>query len=309
MSLQIQYAELLKLTQEHLLQEFKSDQRLYAESETYEYFRQQALRAKGLASPNKAQSPQSPQASITNITNNTPSNSQPQALLTSIPLTAASGHAPQKTPEVPKKMESPLAQTEFQTSISEQSSLEKPLEVTAKKFPSAKNFILEPLANTTPPHFNELRKAAEETSSHFKFLSEVPSDSNVHLSPETVSKRPITVAILSFNEPPKQHALLVNLARALEVYDEQLEIISAFKTEADNNWNSLLKNPSLRLVIASSHFMESCPLLHKYYRESAKQAKHYLGDKPLLLLSDISFYLKEPKLKLSLWEAIKALLK
>ncbi len=66
----------------------------------------------------------------------------------------------------------------------------------------------------------------------------------------------------------------------------------------------MTQSPDLRLVIASDYDLYLQPELMKVYREAPQQGKHYLNKTPLLLLSDLSLYLKEPQLKSLLWRAI-----
>ena len=65
-------------------------------------------------------------------------------------------------------------------------------------------------------------------------------------------------------------------------------------------WNS----SNLRLIIASDYGLYLQPKLMAYYREVTQQGKHFVNNIPLLLLSDLALYLKEPQLKSLLWRAI-----
>ncbi|CUI16283.1 conserved hypothetical protein [Candidatus Protochlamydia naegleriophila] len=112
------------------------------------------------------------------------------------------------------------------------------------------------------------------------------------------------VIILSFDEREKHLALLKNIARAITLRFAPARVMSGLKLEKEKQWDSLFNTAGLRLIIASDYGLYLQPALMTHYREVSKQAKHFLNQTPLLLLSDLDLYLKEPQLKSLLWRAI-----
>ncbi len=112
------------------------------------------------------------------------------------------------------------------------------------------------------------------------------------------------VVILSFRGEEKELAFLKNVAHAISLRLAPARVIPASRWEKENGWEGMTQSPDLRLVIASDYDLYLQPELMKVYREAPQQGKHYLNKTPLLLLSDLSLYLKEPQLKSLLWRAI-----
>lgn len=113
-----------------------------------------------------------------------------------------------------------------------------------------------------------------------------------------------SVVILSFHDGEKELAFLKNVAQAISLRLAPARVLSAPKLEKENSWETMLQSPNLHLMIASDYGLYLQPGLMRFYREVPQQGKHYLNHIPLLLLSDLSLYLKEPQLKSLLWRAI-----
>ncbi|MFI0434282.1 MAG: hypothetical protein ACH350_00965 [Parachlamydiaceae bacterium] len=112
------------------------------------------------------------------------------------------------------------------------------------------------------------------------------------------------VLILSFDDGDPQLAFLKNIARAISLRLAPARVISAPRIEKTNGWEALINSSSLRLIIAGDYALYLHPKLIQFYREEPQQGKHFLHNTPLLLLSDLALYLKEPQLKPLLWRAI-----
>lgn len=112
------------------------------------------------------------------------------------------------------------------------------------------------------------------------------------------------VVILAFRDVEKELVFLRNVAQAISLRLAPARVISASKWGKENGWTNLINSPNLRLVVATDYDLYLQPELMKMYREVPQQGKHYLQNIPLLLLSDLSLYLKEPQLKSLLWRAI-----
>lgn len=278
------YLELLALTRQYLLQEHTPNERLYAESESYHYFRDLVVRRQGAKTTAEITPPSTPVAKT----------SLPQPTPMSKPVhqtpVKANIAAPVKKPPLPL----PTPPLPLSTG-------------TEPKKPPKENgaFTLEPMARAEPVDMEEIRKLVSEKLPGFVYIDQIPDDTEARRLARSweQAKQAYEVLILSFDEPPKAQAFLNNIARALNAYGIPATVMRASKIEQDNDWKNLLGQP-LKMVMASSYGIDALPGLAKQHREEPRQAKHFLGNVPLLLLSDVGFYLREPSLKASLWAAI-----
>lgn len=316
-----QYTELLVLTQQYLRQEYSLDTRLYADSETYTYFRNFIAQKRPVTALPK-------QSSITEVpvkpvlksqfsgTNSTP-----------IPIDTSKTVSLQLQPTVPllplniETTASKLKKDIPNQSIPHQKSLLSPpcediqrrnIQPTNELKTSKEQlfFALETQPVISELNLGDLHKIIKDKYPNLALFETIPDDAKaVRIAQAWERKNEVSsVLILSFDEAPKQKAFLVNIQRALEFYGFSAQIIPAAKVELEKGWEYFLQSKHLRLVIASGYGIYALPDLLKHHKEAAKQARHFLRETPLLLLSDLSFYLKEPSLKPSLWKALKELL-
>jgi hypothetical protein len=302
-SLQERYSELLALTKLYLLQEHTITDRILSEPEAYRYFRSYAMRQQELKSPLPEKSfiegsPQSrPLAQVPIIS---PSLKREATSKHSQPMEAGSaGDMPQPLSSIREDHPAPKIKA---------STPQAP-----KTPPALKDgalFTLEPPLPLNPIDFADLRKIINEKLPQLRVWDQIPDDTEAKELAKlwTQEKKTPPVLILSFDETAMHQAFLANIAKTLKVYGIQAGVANAVKLEQDNKWNEILNSTELKLVIASSSGFYKLVELQKNYREGTKQGRHYLGDRLLLLLSDISFYFKEPTLKPSLWGALKELL-
>lgn len=304
------YRDLLALTQLYILQEYALTDRVFEDQETFDYFRKQAQQQKNAvptppqqALPTAA-SPPTPQRTIT-----APNKSHPAS------MTAATAPLPTKIPPLaPVKLEAkpstaPVPAKTLETPpASSISTLPEPKK-TAEKTPTTKTtFAIAPPSPVKEIELNDLRKIISEKLPQFQLLNHIPDDSAARRLATPGEKNSPQVAILTFNEIPAHQTFLLNIAKTLEIYGVTAQLYSAAKIEQEKGWDAFLKSEQLRLVIANGGLPYSLPEMQKHHREIQKMARHYLGNHPLLPLSDISFYLIEPPLKQSLWNAIREIL-
>lgn len=114
----------------------------------------------------------------------------------------------------------------------------------------------------------------------------------------------LPVAILAFYEDAPSMALLKNIAKAINLRLAPAKVLNGIELEKEQQWETVLSNPDLRFVISGDYGLYLQPGLMKHYHQDPKTGTHYLNRTPLLLLSDISLYLKKPELKALLWNAI-----
>lgn len=179
---------------------------------------------------------------------------------------------------------------------------------TKKSEPKEKKTLLqlEPLTSPPPAQDIEMSRTIGEILPGYITKKPLPSDLSAKDRILAWKEENIIspVIILAFSAHEKQLEFLKNLAKAISICLAPAKLLSAQKIEEEQKWDALLASSKLKLIIGSDYGMYSQPLLMKHYREQTKAGKHALGKVPLLLLSDISLYLKEPKLKSLLWRAI-----
>jgi hypothetical protein len=115
----------------------------------------------------------------------------------------------------------------------------------------------------------------------------------------------LPVAILSFHAQTQSLAFLKNIAKAIQLFLAPTCVLSGVELEKNRQWDEVLSTPNLRLIIATDYELYLQPELMKHYRQDKQLSKHFLKSTPLLLLSDLSLYLKKPELKQLLWNAIR----
>jgi hypothetical protein len=306
MSLKEQYSELLALTKNYLLQEYAVTDRILAESDTYSHFRTYALQQQEMKKtentvPVRPVSPSAiQQPSMSSLKPN------PNIHLKKPEM----GPAPTQTTPLASIALSPIRDPKVVQETPLPSNQEKKGVKNAVEHGPSKAFVLAPPASIQKTDFTELRKTVQEKFPHLHLLDTLPDDAEAKkLANGWAQQKPAPqILILSFDETAKHLAFLENITKALAIYGLNVQIANAVKLERENEWTTRLKSQELKLVIASSTGFYNLSELQKHYREGAKQGRHYLNDRPLLLLSDLGFYLKEPSLKASLWAALKEFL-
>lgn len=173
--------------------------------------------------------------------------------------------------------------------------------------PSKNKFNLDPLTSAAPVQdHREYWKLCNTLFSEWTLCETIPSDAmaqknkNAWLKNQEISP----VMILSFHDNEQQLSFLKNIAQAISLRLAPARVLSATQIEKENCWKEVLDSPHLRLIIASDYGFYLQPHLMQFYRDVPQQSKHFLNQIPLLLLSDLSLYLKEPQLKPLLWRAI-----
>ncbi len=173
--------------------------------------------------------------------------------------------------------------------------------------PTANLLALEPLDKAnTPVNYQDFNQFFRNHFPNSIIHEQIPCDSQARKIKNTWLNEQVMppIILLSFQEEEKPLAFLKNMARAISLRLAPVRIYSASKLEKNKEWEKILTASTLRLVIASDYGVYSQPGLMNYYREIPEQSKHFLLQIPLLLVSDLSLYLKEPQLKSLLWRAI-----
>lgn len=287
MTLQERYSELLAQMKLYLTQEYGLTARIFSEPESYTYFKTYAL------AQQKAKN--KPLEKVQTVVADKPA-----------PVKAATSC---DTPNVDTIKPASVKAAASHRIPNEDP--DKPAPVKAAATPATPIFTLENPSPVQLVDYADLRKILVEKLPHIPLLDHVPDDMEArNLANLWAQKRKSPqILLLSFDKTAKHQAFLDNIAKALEVHGFTAHVTNAMKLEYNNEWEEVLKSKELKLVVASSSGFYNLPCLQNFYREGTKQGHYYLGDSLLLLLSDISFYLKEPGLKSSLWRAVKELIK
>lgn len=169
-----------------------------------------------------------------------------------------------------------------------------------------KTFSLEPMQ---PPSelssFHECWKIYPSLFPHWTLSKSIPSDEMVQRANFLRKKEnPPVILILSFHDREPQLTFLNHIAHAISLRLAPAQVLLASQIEKEKGWEKLLSSTQTKLVIAPDYDLYSQPQLMQFYREVPQQGKHFLKQIPLLLLSDLSLYLKDPQLKPLLWRAI-----
>ncbi|MCC6127594.1 MAG: hypothetical protein IT584_00100, partial [Chlamydiae bacterium] len=176
--------------------------------------------------------------------------------------------------------------------------------------PPAASKALPPLPEEKPAAiedpFLDVRKIWAKIQPNVPILEEVPSDEIAKkIAQRWKTKNAVAeISILSYHEPPLQKALLEEIASAINILLAPAQIVQAEPIEKERQWETFLSTKSLKLAIACDYTLWQLGDLMQHYRENPTQKTRKLGSIPVLLLPDLSLYLKDPLLKRSLWKAI-----
>lgn len=289
---QHEFRNLLSLTQSYLLTEFKSRQRIFSDPETYEFFKQyqpkpKIVQQQVVARPQQVVPEQKPPSSRQQL--------QPKPLPPS--------QKPQNTEEKPPTPTAPPIETKTQEPSTTQAT---PQYGKSKRF----TFKLEPLSEIKEIELSSIKKEIEKQFPEKQIIHNPPEDSVAKKIGEQWKQetKPPEVVILSFQEHPDRQVFLQNMKTAINQRLAPCVIYSAQTIESKQAWDKLFNMNNLRLIVTTDYGMYSLPGLMKHYRESPEKAQRYLGGVPVLLLTDISLYLKQPQLKSALWQALCTML-
>lgn len=288
-NLQIEYLELITALKTYIGQEFPPTAAVVANPETLGYFKQILQKSKVLASQNGM----SPPTALPTHTSPSLAASEPASLQnTPTPKTTTPKNLPLESLVAPSPLfvEQPAAHE-----------VKAPEKI--KLSPTLKREALEA---SKSKDFSDLCKLWDENYPHSPILKAVPSDARAKeicqrwQHPAAIPE----VALLYYNENEHEKAFLSNLAAAISLYFVSAGLVAAPKIESEKSWHKFLSSPSLKFVISPHHSLYKLPELTKLYSEDPVRGNHTLGRTPVLLLSDISLYMQEPKLKIALWQTL-----
>ena len=154
--------------------------------------------------------------------------------------------------------------------------------------------------------FAEIKKILNRAAPDLAIMPEIPCDAQARLIAERwkTKNQSAPISLLAFHESDPQRQFLLNLAAALEVNFGQTRLIAAEGIEKEKQWEAFLSVPEIKLVIICDYALWQMPNLLQYYREVPSLSQRFLLNAPLMLLPDLTLYLKDPLLKRSLWRAL-----
>lgn len=282
------YRQLLSLTQSYLLDEFTSKDWILTDEESYNFFKKFHHSAE-----HKKPVPSVP-----------PSTVRPAAAIQQNPkIQQAPPPPPIRQEKVTQPPSAPVAHSPAQTP-----SKENPPPSKANPKPSA--LALEPLDAAPKFDYEKICTSFRELFPNLPVIEQIPDDTEAKKIGNRWKKETFEpeIVILSFNEPVQSKAFLKNMAQAIHLHLGPTAIYPAHAIEQKDKWEQLLAMKKLKLVITTDFGMYSLPKLMRFYKESSNKSFKYLGDIPVLLITDPVVYFKQPNLKHSLWRALTSLL-
>lgn len=269
------FQELISLLRLHLLQEYSIKEAIWSSPQNYLFFKE-------VISVPPTVLPTPPPVTPTKIS----TISQP----------------PVKKPQIiPAKIEQP-AQIKFSPSEPKKQITEEQTQSPPPTF-----FTLDPPLYPESESFHDIRKLMQTQFPEYVILEYPPDDAEAKAIANSwkTAQTPPEVVILISSPSQLELGFLKNLAKALEVYGIKLPaIINADQLDHDQGWEKLFQNPKLRLILSSQAIINSRSELIHSYREVLENSNRYLKHVSLIILSDLSLYLKEPTLKPSLWKEL-----
>lgn len=299
------YRELVNLTQLYLLRECALKERKVVDPAILDYFKKKLS-----PSPIQHQQPTPPPIRpLPSATTTTAPIFQPKPPSLPLPI--------QPLPKIEKKREESLIKSppieQQKGSPPRQIQKEEILVVSSiepqpapEKETKKKGFSLEPMSSPTSQDHSEWWKLYRQIGEDKVLNETIPSD-ELGQKNKNIWKRQEEIApiiILSFHDNEQQLTFLKNIAQAISLRLAPAQVISAPHIEKESRWETIFKTPHLQLVISGDYGLYLHPKLMHFYREDSQQNKHFLHTTPLLLLSDLSLYLRDAQLKPLLWRAI-----
>jgi hypothetical protein len=204
--------------------------------------------------------------------------------------------------EIDKKIE--IKQASSTTEIIEKKE-EKPLKI---KEQIKSEFISNEKFDAPKANFSEVEAILKKITN-----IELTTPLNDKIAKEVLNKHKYKdqispILILAYTEDEKSFKFLQKLSTAISIYFQDCKIIKAYDIEKKDSWNSILDKSLIKFIITSDYAIYEMKNLKKYYFENIEKKEKYLNEIPLLLLPDISLYLKEPMLKKSLFNMLKKIL-
>lgn len=152
----------------------------------------------------------------------------------------------------------------------------------------------------------EMRALVQRAAPNFRLRETVLDDA---VAKQPAAAATLQAALISYGEKDQSLLFLTHLAQAIDICLIPAELIDGQKMEKEKKWEGLLQTSSLKWVIAPCRMIGKSPELTRHYREIPATSERFLGNVPILFLSPIADYFKNPGLKRDLWKTLCQILK
>lgn len=277
------YNELVSLTQLYLLHEYKLEDWLCADSETYTFFKQLAASQKNKEKPVKidtikimAEKPATPPspAAINSVNEK---NAIP-------PAPAAASSLNEKIATPPNPMTA-TGITEKPKPIPQSSLLQS--SVASQEHGILK---LEPMPSPSSVDFSEIKSLLHERFPNLKIVDDIPSKALERPKPQAL--------VLFMNQDPASKTFLQNLTRAIDHCLAPAVLENGEAHEVKTEWNAYLNHSEIKAVILTSQTLKNLPNLSNFLANTADKIH-------LFELPDIAAFSKDPIQKKRLWSSLE----
>ncbi|MDR3624428.1 MAG: hypothetical protein P4L16_04725 [Chlamydiales bacterium] len=177
--------------------------------------------------------------------------------------------------------------------------------------PMSSKIVLEPIISALEDPLNDIKKAVKLQFPNILFLDSTLDDQEAVLIKTGWKSEPkiSQIVFLLHKEQDKQASFLLNIAKAISYYEASVSALVIEKIEKREGVEKFLQSPILKLIVASSNLIYSYPSIMKHYKESNKVGEHFLGNIPLILLTELTSCFKDSSLKMALWKKLTLQLK
>lgn len=198
--------------------------------------------------------------------------------------------------EIPLRTETPLAKPQMRE------------EPTPKQPPLAKApSPLKPLKiDKEIDTLSDISTLFHSSFPHIFVHTDIPSDRKA-IAIKTgwkIKSRLIDVPIFSTQEMTPFLPLLHNIAKAISASFAPSKVIHIDTVEKKDVWDTLLDSHYIKLILCPDVILWSSKALMKHYKQQPLKTVQKLGDIDLILLPELSLYLKDPMLKQALWNML-----
>lgn len=319
------HAELKELTSQALwllLKEQKSQDRLYCEKESYQFYREFALKKKqsqtssvSIQTNAPAKVTQSPVSPIVQPIDKPSNRSTVSKLIKTsdvLPQTqkpiekqnVVTGTTEVKKAETVAKEEKVIAKEE---KVLEKSPLEKKMEEPRKN--GLGGFKLEPLpSSSTSTDADAIKHALAKIAPQIKLYDSPPSDSEAQRAAGRKKEKELHVVILFDSRMAEEEKeILKGISKALEDRSLRTALVSIQKVQQEQKWNALFSAPVLKCVLFSPSLFDLAPDLKKIWN-AYSQKRGKLAHVPAFKLSPGMHLPSQIALKKELWHDLRQLL-
>lgn len=156
-----------------------------------------------------------------------------------------------------------------------------------------------------------IKKLIEKVHPYFPLVDQIPDDTLAKKKGESWKENgpAAQVVILYFGEAPNDLEFLKKLAKAIHTSYAPTKLIDARRISNEKKWDQFLKEGNYKLIISPEKGVQTSFELMRLYTEIPKTQARFLGKIPLVLLSSLDQYQKNPYLKRTLWSTLCQMLK